>query len=108
MTVKRKIVRRDFTDHADLEGLGYDVLAANKEPYDKDTVIGVAKFQEHEQFNYGLAGIDLVPLIKRVYSRSQIVLFDEDKLNESESKVIRIREKISNLEKQLNEVENDE
>lgn len=105
MTVKRKIVRRDFTDHADLEGLGYDVLAANKEPYDRDTVIGVAKFQEHEQFNYGLAGLDLVPLLNRVYDMSEIVLFDEDNLNESESKAVRIKEKISNLEKQLDEVD---
>ncbi len=104
MTVKRKVVRRDFSNHNDLEGFGYDVLAANKKPYDRDTVIGRAKFEENEQFNYGLAGIDFVPLVRRVYDRAEIVLFDENELTETEEKAVDIQEKIIKLKKKLEKV----
>lgn len=96
MSVDRKLVRRDFSDHNQHEGLRYDVLAKGKDSYERDTVIGKAKFQPHRQFNNGVRGMDVVHFMEKVIEDSEVYLFDEEQLNETEEKALRIQKEIEN------------
>ena len=105
MVVERKIVRRDFSDHNDLKGTRYDVIASGKEPFDRDKVIGTAKFEKHQPFSNGVRGYDFVTLSRKVYERGLLVLFIEEELTEEEQKVVDTREKIKELNEKLEDID---